>query len=167
MCHRSINYIAEMMETKFGIPWIKVNFIGAEATAKSLRKIATFFDDPKLTARVEEVIAREMIAVGRRAGRRKPHPRQDRRAVCRRFPGASLPGFVPRHRHGNHFRRLRVRPPRRLRRPQGAADSRWTPTAATSRNCTSSRTRTLQPRRRRADTGRLEAGGSSSRITRA
>jgi nitrogenase molybdenum-iron protein alpha chain len=63
MCHRSINYVAEMMETKFGIPWIKVNFIGAEATAKSLRKIATFFDDPELTNRVEEVIAREMPAV--------------------------------------------------------------------------------------------------------
>ncbi len=63
MCHRSINYVAEMMETKFGIPWIKVNFIGAEATAKSLRKIATFFDDPELKARVEEVIAREMPAV--------------------------------------------------------------------------------------------------------
>jgi nitrogenase molybdenum-iron protein alpha chain len=63
MCHRSINYVAEMMETKFGIPWIKVNFIGAEATAKSLRKIATFFDDPELTARVEEVITREMPAI--------------------------------------------------------------------------------------------------------
>ncbi len=63
MCHRSINYVAEMMETKFGIPWIKVNFIGAEATAKSLRKIAAYFDDPELSARVEEVIAREMPAV--------------------------------------------------------------------------------------------------------
>ena len=39
MCHRSINYVAEMMEKKFGIPWMKVNFIGAEGTAKSLRKI--------------------------------------------------------------------------------------------------------------------------------
>jgi nitrogenase molybdenum-iron protein alpha chain len=63
MCHRSINYVAEMMETKFGIPWIKVNFIGAEATAKSLRKIASYFDDPELTAKVEEVIAREMPEV--------------------------------------------------------------------------------------------------------
>jgi nitrogenase molybdenum-iron protein alpha chain len=63
MCHRSINYVAEMMETKFGIPWIKINFIGAEATAKSLRKIAQFFEDPELTARVEEVIAREMPRV--------------------------------------------------------------------------------------------------------
>jgi nitrogenase molybdenum-iron protein alpha chain len=63
MCHRSINYVAEMMEKKFGIPWIKVNFIGAEATAKSLRKIAAYFENPKLTARVEEVIAREMPEV--------------------------------------------------------------------------------------------------------
>jgi nitrogenase molybdenum-iron protein alpha chain len=63
MCHRSINYVAEMMETKFGIPWIKVNFIGAEATAKSLRKIADYFADPELTERVEAVIIREMPAV--------------------------------------------------------------------------------------------------------
>jgi nitrogenase molybdenum-iron protein alpha chain len=63
ICHRSINYVAEMMETKFGIPWIKVNFIGAEATAKSLRKIADYFADPELTERVETVIAREMPTV--------------------------------------------------------------------------------------------------------
>ena len=60
MCHRSINYMAEMMEKKFGIPWIKVNFVGAEATAKSLRKIAAFFENKKLTDRVEEVIAQGM-----------------------------------------------------------------------------------------------------------
>jgi nitrogenase molybdenum-iron protein alpha chain len=63
MCHRSINYVAEMMETKFGIPWIKINFIGAEATAKSLRKIAQYFDNPGLTQRVEDLIARQMPAV--------------------------------------------------------------------------------------------------------
>jgi len=63
MCHRSINYIAEMMEKKFGIPWIKVNFVGAEASAKTLRKIAQFFDSKKLTDRVEEVIAQELLAL--------------------------------------------------------------------------------------------------------
>jgi nitrogenase molybdenum-iron protein alpha chain len=63
MCHRSINYIAEMMERKYGVPWIKVNFIGAEATAKTLRKIAKFFDNKGLTDRVEEVIAQEMLAL--------------------------------------------------------------------------------------------------------
>jgi nitrogenase molybdenum-iron protein alpha chain len=63
MCHRSINYVAEMMETKYGIPWIKINFIGAGATAKTLRKIANYFEDPELTERVEAVIAREMPEV--------------------------------------------------------------------------------------------------------
>lgn len=63
MCHRSINYVADMLETKYGIPWIKVNFIGAEATAKSLRKIAAYFQDQQLTERVERVIAEEMPEV--------------------------------------------------------------------------------------------------------
>ncbi|WP_319499592.1 nitrogenase molybdenum-iron protein alpha chain [uncultured Draconibacterium sp.] len=63
MCHRSINYIAEMMEEKYGIPWFKVNFIGAESTAKSLRKMAEYFGDKELSAKVEEVIAREMLKV--------------------------------------------------------------------------------------------------------
>jgi len=63
MCHRSINYVADMIEKKYGIPWFKVNFIGAEGSAKSLRKIAQYFDDPELTARVEKVIEEELAAV--------------------------------------------------------------------------------------------------------
>jgi nitrogenase molybdenum-iron protein alpha chain len=73
MCHRSINYLAEMMETKFGIPWIKINFIGAQATAQSLRKIAAFFGDEKLTARVEEVIAEELVKVTDELAKVKPY----------------------------------------------------------------------------------------------
>jgi len=72
MCHRSINYMADMMETKFGIPWIKVNFIGAEATAKSLRKIAAYFEDQELIDRVEEVIKAEMPAVNEAVAEIKP-----------------------------------------------------------------------------------------------
>lgn len=63
MCHRSINYIAEMMKTKYGIDWLKVNFIGVGATCKSLREIAKYFNDPDLTARVEAVIADELETV--------------------------------------------------------------------------------------------------------
>ncbi|WP_028585310.1 nitrogenase molybdenum-iron protein alpha chain [Desulfogranum mediterraneum] len=63
MCHRSINYVADMLETKYGIPWIKVNFIGAKSTAKSLRKIAQYFGEQELIDRVETVIAEEMAAV--------------------------------------------------------------------------------------------------------
>jgi len=86
MCHRSINYVAEMMETKFGVPWIKVNFIGAKATAKSLRKIAAYFDDPKLIERVEEVIAEEMPEVEAACAEIVPRT-QGKRAVM--FVGGS------------------------------------------------------------------------------
>lgn len=58
-CHRSINYIAEMIETKYGIPWMKVNFIGVESMAETLRNMAKYFDDEELTKRTEEVIAEE------------------------------------------------------------------------------------------------------------
>lgn len=52
-CHRSINYIGEMMKVKYGTDWIKVNFIGVKSTIKSLRDIAKYFDDPALTKRTE------------------------------------------------------------------------------------------------------------------
>jgi nitrogenase molybdenum-iron protein alpha chain len=73
MCHRSINYVADMLETKYGIPWIKVNFIGAEATAKSLRKIAQYFGEKELIDRVEAVIAEEMPDV--QAAQQDVYPR--------------------------------------------------------------------------------------------
>ncbi len=63
MCHRSINYVADMIEKRFGVPWFKVNFIGANSTAKSLRKIAAYFEDRELSRRVEAVIADEMVEV--------------------------------------------------------------------------------------------------------
>lgn len=63
MCHRSINYLAEMMEKKYGIPWFKVNFIGANASAKSLRKIGEYFGDKELRDTIEKVIAEEMVEV--------------------------------------------------------------------------------------------------------
>ena len=63
-CHRSINYIAEMMETKYGTPWLKVNFIGIESTNDSLRQIARCFDDEELARKTEEVIERETARIG-------------------------------------------------------------------------------------------------------
>jgi len=63
MCHRSINYVAQMMKTKYGIDWLKVNFIGIGSTCKSLRMMAQYFNDPELTARTEEVIAEELEAI--------------------------------------------------------------------------------------------------------
>ncbi len=62
-CHRSINYIADMMKTKYGIDWLKVNFIGIKSTIKSLHDIADYFGDEKLSKRVDEVIEEEMSAI--------------------------------------------------------------------------------------------------------
>jgi nitrogenase molybdenum-iron protein alpha chain len=96
MCHRSINYIADMMEKKFGIPWIKVNFIGAEAAKKTLRKIAKFFDSKKLADRVEEVIAQEMLAL---------KPVQDEiRARCQGKTAALFVGGSRAHHYQDLFR---------------------------------------------------------------
>jgi nitrogenase molybdenum-iron protein alpha chain len=63
-CHRSINYIGEMMRTKYGQDWIKVNFIGVKSTMKALRDIARYFGDPALTERTEQVIADELSDIG-------------------------------------------------------------------------------------------------------
>jgi len=63
LCHRSINYTNRMMEEKYGIPWLKVNYLGVEDTVKTLRDMAAFFDDPDLTKRTEAVIAEEMAKV--------------------------------------------------------------------------------------------------------
>lgn len=86
MCHRSINYVAEMMEKKFGLPWIKVNFIGAQSTAKSLRKIAQYFGAALLIERVEAVIAAELPAVEKVAAEVRPRT-QGKRAML--FVGGS------------------------------------------------------------------------------
>lgn len=63
MCHRSINYVAEMMEKKFGIPWMKVNLIGADASAKSFRKMAKYFGDAELIKKTDEIVERELAEV--------------------------------------------------------------------------------------------------------
>jgi nitrogenase molybdenum-iron protein alpha chain len=59
-CHRSINYIAEMMKIQYGTAWIKVDFIGVDCTVRTLRDMAKFFNDPEITARTEQVIAEEL-----------------------------------------------------------------------------------------------------------
>lgn len=62
-CHRSINYIADMLEKKYGTPWLKVNFIGIRATIESLRNMALYFGEEELIKRTEEVIARELAEI--------------------------------------------------------------------------------------------------------
>jgi nitrogenase molybdenum-cofactor synthesis protein NifE len=62
-CTGSMHWVAMQMEQAFGIPFMDVNFFGAENTAMSLRKIAEFYDDPEITARTEALIARETARI--------------------------------------------------------------------------------------------------------
>lgn len=63
LCHRSINYTNRMMEEKYGIPWLKVNYLGVEDTIKTLRDMASFFDDPVIAQKTEALIAEEMAKI--------------------------------------------------------------------------------------------------------
>ncbi|MHB8974583.1 MAG: nitrogenase component 1 [Pirellulaceae bacterium] len=65
---------------------MKVNFVGASATAKSLRRIADFFQDDRLTENIERVIGEEFPAVA--AAQKKYRPRcEGKRAML--FVGGS------------------------------------------------------------------------------
>ncbi|TVM22892.1 nitrogenase component 1, partial [Oceanidesulfovibrio marinus] len=63
MSNRSINYLSDMMDTKFVIPWLKVNFLGVDSTSTCLRKIAQYYGVKALIEKFEEVVAEEMPAV--------------------------------------------------------------------------------------------------------
>lgn len=54
-CYRSMNYIARYIEEKHGIPWEEFNFFGPTQIQKSMRNVASKFDD-KIIKKTEELI---------------------------------------------------------------------------------------------------------------
>ena len=56
-CYRSMNYITRHMEEAYGVPWLEYNFFGLTKIAKSLREIASKFDE-KIQENAEKVIAK-------------------------------------------------------------------------------------------------------------
>jgi nitrogenase molybdenum-iron protein alpha chain len=56
-CYRSMNYMARVMEEKYKIPWIELNFFGPTKIKASLRKLAERFDD-NIKEKVEAAIAK-------------------------------------------------------------------------------------------------------------
>ena len=62
-CSGSMHWVAMNLEKEYGIPYIDVNFFGAENTAESLRKIARFYGDEEIVRRTEALIEREMERV--------------------------------------------------------------------------------------------------------
>jgi nitrogenase molybdenum-iron protein alpha chain len=55
-CYRSMNYITQTMEERYGIPWVEYNLFGPTKITESMRKIAAFFDD-SIVAKTEAAIA--------------------------------------------------------------------------------------------------------------
>jgi nitrogenase molybdenum-cofactor synthesis protein NifE len=58
-----MTYLANKMQEKFDIPYLRISFLGMEDTADSLRRIARFFGDAAIIERAEQLIAREQQAV--------------------------------------------------------------------------------------------------------
>jgi nitrogenase molybdenum-iron protein alpha chain len=59
-CARSAKYIAEMMQEKYGTPFMEVDLYGITQTANDLRKVAQYFG---LEEKAEEVITKELAEI--------------------------------------------------------------------------------------------------------
>ncbi len=62
-CAGSMFYLAQQLEELYGIPYMRVSFLGLEDTSASLRSIAAFFKDLQMKRLAEELIQRETAAV--------------------------------------------------------------------------------------------------------
>ncbi len=58
-CTGSMHFIARMLEENYHTPYIHVNFFGAYNTSDSLRRIARFYNEPRMIERAEKLIYRE------------------------------------------------------------------------------------------------------------
>ncbi len=58
-CTGSMIYLAQKMEEQYGIPYLRISFIGVEDTIDSLRKIAAYFNEPEIISRTEALIYEE------------------------------------------------------------------------------------------------------------
>ncbi len=59
-CSGSMTHLAKLLEQHHGIPMRRVSFFGLEDTAAALYEAATFFDDPEITRRTQEVVRHEV-----------------------------------------------------------------------------------------------------------
>ncbi len=62
-CSGSMTHLAEIMEERYGIPFIRVSYFGLEDTAGALYDVAKVFGDTDLFDRTRQVVASEIEAV--------------------------------------------------------------------------------------------------------
>ena len=58
-CAGSMTYLAKQMEADFGIPFVKISFVGVEDTKNSLLRIANLFGDKETVSRAKVFIKEE------------------------------------------------------------------------------------------------------------
>ena len=59
-CSGSMMYLAKMMKEKYGIPFIKVSYFGAEDMSEALYDVARFFKDPVLMENAKILVKSEL-----------------------------------------------------------------------------------------------------------
>ncbi|RJQ47720.1 MAG: nitrogenase iron-molybdenum cofactor biosynthesis protein NifE [Gaiellales bacterium] len=62
-CSGSMMHLARMMERAYGIPHLRVSYVGLDDMAGSLTRVADFFGDGKISARTRELIEGELQAL--------------------------------------------------------------------------------------------------------
>jgi len=62
-CSGSMTHLARMMKARYGIPYLRVSYLGMDDMSRSLREIAGFFNDPGVNERTERLIEAETAAV--------------------------------------------------------------------------------------------------------
>lgn len=62
-CSGSMNYLAQLMKEKYGIPWLQVSYFGIEDMAESLYSVARHFNDPELMKRAQDLVRNEINAI--------------------------------------------------------------------------------------------------------
>lgn len=80
-CAGSMTYLAKKMEEIYGIPYMKVSFLGIEDTSVSLRKIASFFDDEEIILKTEELIDEKIRIVKPEINKYKKYLRGKKAAI--------------------------------------------------------------------------------------
>jgi nitrogenase molybdenum-cofactor synthesis protein NifE len=71
-CSGALTFMAEMMQSTYGIPYIRASYFGIDDMAKALYDVAAHFqDDPRIMARTQQVVRREVEAIMPELGRIK------------------------------------------------------------------------------------------------
>jgi len=89
-CSGSILHLAKLMEAKYGIPFIRVSYIGIEDTSEALWEVARFFKDEEIIERTQRLVAEATHKTMSRVNEYRPHLAGKRAAV---YVGGAFKAF--------------------------------------------------------------------------